>query len=392
MVEFTQYLEDQQKSLVTPCYIFSKKIIFQQILKLKELLPDGIELLYSLKANSNIEILRCIEPHVDGFDVSSRGELEKLLRRVSTSKYLSYVGVGKTLFDITFALERFNNLVVVVESIEEFVEVSTWAKELGNRIKILLRLQLSEVYLASGRKLNNRFSQFGIHQNEVMAHFGNLMDNPNIELLGFHYHPGSNFLDPQLIISNLNILFNFVELIRQRFGYRPEQLNLGGGFGIPYFSGQSPFDLFQFGEALKGELSTRSEDIFGSAKLIFELGRFVLGPAGCFVSRVLRTKVVNQKKIVVMDGGFSQNLALVGFDQIIKKSAPLKVWARSTGDLERVSLVGPSCYSADVWAEDIYLPKLDVGDLIYVPNSGAYGKAFSPTSFLCGVVPEEVLI
>lgn len=388
------YLNENLSNLSTPCYIYSKDKLDGQIERLRENLPPETKILYSLKANPNSDVLGHLKNLVDGFDVSTPGEAARIFEIVKSPNYLSYVGPAKTKEDIATVLRDFPHAHVVVESTEEFHEVSNLGRSLNAKINVMIRLQMSMVYLASGRKVKEHFSQFGMAEDEVEREFRNYFDAPFVNLLGFHCHAGSNFLSHSLVKSNLEIFLDFVEKLVVRFKFYPQMVNLGGGFGLPVFPGQTEFDLFEFCKLLEQDLSQRKKnEYFRQVNFIFELGRYISGPAGIFLTRVLRKKKLGQRSVAILDGGFSQNMGLVGFDQIIKKRHVFRVLGYSKDRPEElVTLVGPSCYSADVLAEDILLPRLEVGDHICVSHSGAYGKSFSPTDFLCGKKPGEFLI
>lgn len=388
------YLKENSKTLLTPCYIYSRNKLNDQIDRLRANLPPETKILYSLKANPNSDILGHLKNLVDGFDISTPGEAARILEIEKSPNYLSYVGPAKTKEDIAAVLRFFPNTHVVVESTEELHEVSKLGRSLNLDINVMIRLQMSMTYLASGRKLKEHFSQFGITEDEVEREFQYYLDVPFVNLLGFHCHSGSNCLNHRLVISNLAVFLDFVEKLVVKFRFSPQLVNLGGGFGIAVFPEQTEFDLPEFCRLLGRELSQRKKNEYlNQVKFIFELGRYISAPAGVFVMSVLRKKKVGPRIVVVLDGGFSQNMGLVGFDQIIKKRRAFRFLGPVDDRSEElVTLVGPSCYSADVLVEDIMLPRLEVGDRLFVCNSGSYGKSFSPTDFLCGKKPGEFFI
>ncbi|MBK8204714.1 MAG: hypothetical protein IPK68_21220 [Bdellovibrionales bacterium] len=388
------YLNENLSKLLTPCYIYSRDKLNDQIHRLRENLPLETKILYSLKANPNSDILGHLKNLVDGFDISTPGEAARILEIEKSPNYLSYVGPAKTKADIATVLKDFPHTHVVVESTEELHDVSKLGRSLNLKINVMIRLHMSMAYLASGRKVKEHLSQFGITEHEVEREFRYYLAAPFVNLLGFHYHAGSNYLNHSLVISNLVIFLDFVERLAVEFRFSPQLVNLGGGFGLAVFPGQSEFDLPGFCRLLARDLSQRKKNEYlKQANFIFELGRYISAPAGIFVMKVLRKKKIGQRSVAILDGGFSQNMGLVGFDQIIKKRHVFRVLGHPDDRPEElVTLVGPSCYSADVLVEDIMLPCLEVGDYIFVCNSGAYGKSFSPTEFLCGKKPGEVFI
>ena len=170
-------------------------------------------------------------------------------------------------------------------------------------------------------------------------------------------------------------------------------LNIGGGFGIPYFPGEQPLDVAAVGGNL-GRLANEVKKYLPQAKVVVELGRYLVGEAGIYVCRVIDRKVSRGRVFLVTDGGLHHHLAASGnFGQVIRKNYPVIVGNRAgDGVRETVSVVGPLCTPLDLLAEGMELTTADVGDLIVVLQSGAYGLTASPTAFLSHPAPAEVLV
>ena len=170
-------------------------------------------------------------------------------------------------------------------------------------------------------------------------------------------------------------------------------LNLGGGFGIPYFPGEQALDIAPIGANLAA-LAERARTDFPQAELIIELGRYLVGEAGIYVTRIVDRKVSRGQTFLVTDGGLHQHLSASGnFGQVIRKNYPVAIGNKMLGqNRETVSIVGPLCTPLDLLAERMELPIADIGDLVVIFQSGAYGLTASPQAFLGHPAGVEVLV
>ena len=224
---------------------------------------------------------------------------------------------------------------------------------------------------------------------ELLADIGRMQ----LAFEGFHIYCGSQNLKADAICE---AQYKSVELAVQlaRFAPGPVRvLNIGGGFGIPYFPGESPLDLTPIGRTLS-ELSQTVASSLPGAHLVIELGRYLVGEAGIYVCRVLDRKVSRGRPFLVTDGGLHHHLAASGnFGQVIRKNYPVVIGNRMTADTTEIaSIVGPLCTPLDLLADQMDLPQAEPGDLVVVFQSGAYGASASPIGFLSHPMPVEVLV
>ena len=170
-------------------------------------------------------------------------------------------------------------------------------------------------------------------------------------------------------------------------------LNIGGGFGIPYFPGERPLDIAAVGSNLARLLEGMTRRL-SQARVVIELGRYLVGEAGIYICCVIDRKISRGQVFLVTDGGLHHHLAASGnFGQVIRKNYPVVVGNKAMGrEREIASVVGPLCTPLDLLSDNMEMAKAEVGDLIVVFQSGAYGLTASPTSFLSHPVPEEVLV
>jgi diaminopimelate decarboxylase len=354
-------------------------------------LPADIHLHYAIKANPMPSLVQHLAGLVDGFDVASAGELKMVLDTPMPPEKISFAGPGKTEQALRQAAAA--GIVVNLESEREMEILARVGVSLGLRPKVAVRVNPDFELKSSGMKMGGGAKQFGVDAERVPAMLQRMQDLP-LEFYGFHIFSGSqNLRAAALIEAQLNTF----DLARRLAASAPgpvKLLNLGGGFGIPYFPGEQPLDLNAVGEHLAGLMPDARRD-FPVAEFVIELGRYLVGEAGIYVSRIIERKVSRGQIFLITDGGLHHHLAASGnFGQVIRKNYPVVVGNRvaSEIDAEIASVVGPLCTPLDVLADKMPLGHAREGDLIAVLQSGAYGLTASPTAFLGHPAPVEVLI
>ena len=210
---------------------------------------------------------------------------------------------------------------------------------------------------------------------------------------GFHAYPGSQNLRGEVIAESLRRTVDMVLRLAQDAPAPVRYVNLGGGWGIPYFPGERRLDLAPVAEAL-AQATARLAQGLPAAELVLELGRYLVGEAGIYVARVLDRKVSRGQVFLVTDGGMHHHLAASGnFGQVIRRNYPVAIGNRlQSAERESASVVGPLCTPLDVLAEKLELAVAQPGDLVVVFQSGAYGATASPQTFLGHPACVEVLV
>jgi diaminopimelate decarboxylase len=209
---------------------------------------------------------------------------------------------------------------------------------------------------------------------------------------GLHIFAGSQALDPQAIIETQAATLALAGKLADEIGVAPPLVNLGGGFGIPYFPGEVPIDVQAIGNALSGSLESRPASL-GGTRFAIELGRWLVGESGVYLTRVIDRKESRGEIFLVVDGGLHHQLAATGnLGTVVKRNYPVAVAAATEGTpMETVSVVGPLCTPLDRLADRVTLPVAGAGDMVAVFMAGAYGLTASPTAFLGHGLPREVL-
>ena len=217
---------------------------------------------------------------------------------------------------------------------------------------------------------------------------------------GLHCYIGSQILSANIIIdTQMRILDMMTNLAKAaRLDLDNCTFNIGGGFGIPYFTGDTELDITAVGDALSTQVDQLKQSL-GAVRVAVETGRYIVGNAGIYIARVIDRKQSRGKTYLVVDGGLNHHLAATGnLGQVIRRNYPIRALAvssdptQATDKLETVSIVGPLCTPLDVLANDIELPHLNVGDYVAVLQSGAYGFSASPHGFLGHGPPIELLL
>jgi len=374
----------------TPFYAYDRALVTGRVQSLRAHLPQGVELHYSIKANPMPALVQHLAGLVDGLDVASAGEMRVALDTGIDPANISFAGPGKRDAELTQAVAA--GVCVHAESEREIRALARIGGELGIAPLLVLRINPDFELKGSGMRMGGGAKQFGIDAEDaprLLALAGEL----GLDVLGFHIFSGSQSLKADAIVETQARTVDLA-LELAMVGPSPvRMLNIGGGFGIPYFPGEARLDLAPIGDGLAVQ-AARVREALPQARLSIELGRYLVGEAGVYVSRVIDRKISRGQVFLVTDGGLHHHLAASGnFGQVIRKNYPVAIGNRvEGGEREPVSVVGPLCTPLDLLAERMELPSADVGDLVVVFQSGAYGLSASPGGFLSHPDAVEALV
>ncbi len=374
----------------TPFYAYDKRVLAERVALLHAHLPKQIRLHYAIKANPMRELVRYMAGLVDGLDVASAGELAAALAAGTEPEEISFAGPGKKPEEIRAAIEA--GILLNVESPAEVERVADAAKALGRPARLAVRVNPDFELKSSGMKMGGGPKQFGVDAEDVprlLAEIGRL----GLGFEGFHIYSGSQNLKAEAICESQRKTFDLAVRLAGSAPRPVKVVNIGGGFGIPYFPGEQPLDLAPIGENLLA-LVAEARTALPGARLVVELGRYLVGEAGVYVCQVVDRKVSRGHVFLVTDGGLHQHLAASGnFGQVIRKNYPVVIGNRVRGGPREVaSVVGPLCTPLDLLADRMELAEAHPGDLVVVFQSGAYGLTASPLGFLGHPPPAEVLV
>ena len=241
-------------------------------------------------------------------------------------------------------------------------------------------------------KMGGLGTQFGVDHEQVPALVRELID-AGAEWRGLHIYAGSQALSADALIDLERETVALAASIAQGVGRTPPTVNLGGGFGIPYFAGDRPLDLEAVGSALGKTLESRAE-ILANTQFAIELGRWLVGEAGVYLTRIVDRKVSRGKTFLVTDGGLHHMLAASGnFGQLLRRNYPVAIAGRFGAEPEEEqTIVGCLCTPLDLLADEATLPRAEVGDLVAIFCAGAYGLSASPSGFLSQPAASEMLV
>lgn len=379
-----------QRVGTTPFYAYDRRQIRERVLLLRQHLPEAIQIHYALKANPMPAVVHHVASLVDGMDVASGQELATALNTGMPPERVSFAGPGKSDAELSCAVAA--GVLINLESEEEMRRVVRISDRLRIAALVAIRVNPDFELKHSGMKMGGGPKQFGVDAERVPDMLKEL-GSSGLRFQGFHFYAGSQILNADAINEAFAKTISLATDLAQHAPDDVRLLNLGGGFGIPYFAHEQPLDISRVGAFLHQQVSIVQKAL-PQATLVTELGRYLVGEAGIYVCRVLEKKTSRGQTYLITDGGMHHHLAATGnFGQVLRKNYPVLIGNRaSESSLETVSIVGPLCTPLDVLAERIELPRAEVGDLVVVLQSGAYGSTASPAAFLSHPLAREVLI
>jgi diaminopimelate decarboxylase len=376
----------------TPFFAYDRSLLSGRVAHLRASLPPAIQLHFSVKANPMPALVQHMAGLVDGFDVASASEMRVALDTTMAPAAVSFAGPGKTDAELTQAIAA--GVVLSLESPTEAARAARIGDALGLRPRVLLRINPDFEMKSSGMKMGGGARQFGVDAEQAPALLR------EIGALGLDFHglqifSGSQSLSVSTIVEAQSSTFELARRLADDAPAPVVLLNIGGGFGIPYFAGEAALDLRPIADNLDAWLP-RMRDALPQANVAIELGRYLVGEAGVYVTRVTDRKVSRGQVFLVTDGGMNHQLAASGnLGQVIRKNYPVAIGTRMEApaeETETVNIVGPLCTPLDILADRMPLPQAGVGDLVVVFQSGAYGPSASPSGFLSRPAAAEVLV
>ena len=364
----------------TPFYAYDKGLLTKRVEQLRTALPTQIKLHYAMKANPMPALVGHMARLVDGIDVASVGELKTALDAGADPEEISFAGPGKTDAELYQAVAA--GILINVESFREIPILAAASRTLGLPARIAVRVNPDFELKSSGMKMGGGPKQFGVDAEQVpelLAKIG----QAGLAFEGFHLFAGSQNLRADAIIEAQRKCFDLAVRLAEHAPAPVKFLNLGGGFGIPYFPGEQRLDLAPIGDNLT-QLVKEAETLLPDAHIVIELGRYLVGEAGIYICRILDRKVSRGQVYLVTDGGLHHHLSASGnFGQVIRKNYPVTIGNRMDDtEHETASVVGPLCTPLDLLGDRMSLAKAEPGDLVVIFQSGAYGASASPQTFL----------
>ncbi|MEL6541148.1 MAG: pyridoxal-dependent decarboxylase, exosortase A system-associated [Pseudomonadota bacterium] len=374
----------------TPLFVYSRDHLDARMARLRSVLPDQIGVNYAIKANPHPDAISHMEPLVDGFDIASAGELRLALSIGIDPRRISFAGPGKRDDELEPAIAA--GVTLNCESEGEAERALSIGQRIGKAPRVAIRVNPDFELKGSGMKMGGGAKPFGVDAERV-PDLARVLIAEGAEWRGLHIFTGSQTLSSDAIIEAQCNVLNLAAELTQTSGVTLPKLNMGGGFGIPYFPKESALDLDAVGAALTDMVEDLPEPLL-ETELCLELGRYLVGEAGVYLCRIIDRKVSHGVTYLVTDGGLHHQLAASGnFGTVVRRNYPVAIASRFDAEADdEVNVVGCLCTPLDRLADKALLPRAEVGDLVAVFCAGAYGATASPSGFLGHGPAAEILI
>ncbi|UYW30483.1 type III PLP-dependent enzyme [Methylorubrum extorquens] len=386
-------LTDLAKEFGTPLFVYDADTMRRIYRALCAALAGFAEVDFSVKANPNPAVIRVFSQEGAGAEIASGAEFNAAIRAGVPPEKILFAGPGKGAADLDRVIGGGIGE-IHLENREEIVRVAAAAERHGVHVRVALRINPGATAQGGAMRMGGKPSPFGFDEEDIEAAIDTVEAAPRLRLVGLHLFAGTQGLKADTLLGQWRYGLGLAARIANRIGRPLETIDLGGGLGIPYFSGDTALDLGAIRAGLPDLIATlRADPLMASARVVLEPGRYLTGPAGVYVARVLAVKESRGSRFVITDGGMHHHLAASGnLGQIVKRDFPLVAVTDASGERAATAVVGPLCTPLDMLARAAPLPSLAEGDLVAVLQSGAYGLTASPMGFLSHPTPAEVLV
>lgn len=379
----------------TPFYLYHAGMLADRVHRVREALGKGFEVSFSVKANPSLAVGQVIKEAGAGAEVASAGELAVAEAAGFAPEDILFAGPAKTDDELRRAV-RSGILAINVESLGEIDRLAAVAESEGKEAGVGLRLNPEAQLMGSGMRMGGTVGQFGLDQSDLAEAAARVKSHPQLKLRGIHVYTATQVFEADPLVEHCRNIAELALQAANAAGEPLEMVDFGGGFGVPYFEKDGEFELERFAEGFREAITPyKSDERLARARMIFELGRYLVADAGLYVTRAVDVKEVRGKTFVVTDGGMNHHLTATGnMGQVFRKPYPLLNLSRPDADAEEaeVAIAGPCCTPLDMFGTSLPLASAEVGDLIGVFYSGAYGYSASNLGFLSHPTPAEVMM
>jgi len=370
----------------TPLYLYDSNIILDRIKRIQIGFP-GFRLLYSIKSNPNIAIASLMAKSGLGAEIASEGELKVAKRAGFSAQEIAVAGPGKRQEDLKAYINAGVGM-VHLESQRELELINGIAEKSKTNLPIVVRVNAAYALQDVHERMGGVSSQFGIPEEDVV----NIMISNRskyIDYIGFHSYGGSQVLNQSVLLQHFKYVANMSKRIAAEVDFDLQLINFGGGFGIPYHTGQQPIDIKILGKEIVAALGEIFPSGTNKPTFYIELGRYLVAESTLFVVEILDVKACRGTTFVITDGGIN-NFARPAMPWATQHSCVL-VSKLSNSPTGKYKVVGPLCQPSDVLCERVELADPQPGDFLAIFNAGAYGYTLSPQLYHSKPTPREVL-
>lgn len=378
----------------SPLYVYDLAQLDRAAADLTKSLPQPSTTLYSLKANPHPGIVRQLRATGCEVEVSSVGELRSALTAGATGADVLYTGPGKTYAELEQAISagiiRFS-----VESFGDMDRIGLAAERLGTDVAVILRVNAANALSGGGLRMTGKASQFGIDAHDLVTNWSLDRVSPRVEVIGLHFFPITNSQDEKRLIEEFGNSVEVAASLARLCGIKLKLLDIGGGFAAPYATDGARTSYPALGQAVEKHLDTFIPRWRQDCQVAFESGRRLVAECGTLLTTVVDVKVSRDQTFVVLDGGINVLGGMSGLGRLLPMNArptDRALGVDMAGPPTRVTLVGPTCTPTDVLGRGVRLATVQAGDVLAIPNVGAYGLSASLMGFLSRPLPAEVLV
>ena len=370
----------------TPLYAYSRAAMDEAVRRVRATSPPGTGVYYSLKANPHPGVVNALSALVDGFDVCSMAEMETALNAGTPPERVLFTGPAKTREEAASALAA--GVPVTVESLGQADLLAGTARGLGVAGRAVVRLNTPYPGRVDGAPAS--LNHFGVGTDDV-AEVVRLLRGSPLALSGLHLFWGSQYTDAAVVHAARKHAMERAGALAAEFGLALDFVSIGGGIAMPWCSEDPAVDWAGLQDP---GLVPALPDELGSAAVVCEYGRSLIGPAGSLLTTVLDTKTIDGRRYVLVDAGMNHVMLasrLIAGGGRGEPSVRVVAPPRRQRDVGPATVTGPLCSQLDVLAENVLLPEVEVGDLLVLDGVGAYGPSFSPAGFLSRDKAREVV-
>ncbi len=376
----------------TPCFVYFIDQLRARIAHLRGAFGGRFALSYAVKSNPNPGVLSRLHGQVDSLDVSSGGEVVRARAAGWPGAKLSFTGPAKTASELRAAIEH-GVAEIVLESVDEARLLNESCVRAHKTQGVLVRIAPKKVPRGFGVSMSGAATQFGIDEEDIDGAIAAIQALPGLEVRGLHIYSGTQCLRADAIAENYEIFIDLFRRVCETHRLRPQRLIFGSGIGIPYYENDKPVDLAAVAARVNPALDQLAHRL-GNPQLVLETGRYLIGEAGVYLTRVIRKKSSRGAEICLCDGGMNHHLGAAGHlgTVLFRNYRMFRLGAPSDGVSRPYNLVGPLCTSIDSFGRQVQLPEINAGDVVGIECSGAYGVTASPIHFISHPPPRELLV
>lgn len=378
----------------SPLYVYDGDVIGRRYGALARAVEGFAEVYYSIKANPNPAVARLMVDRGAGLEIASGAELRLALRAGARPERILFAGPGKGAEELECAIAQGIGE-IHLESFEEIAAVAATARRLSRTVDVAIRVNPAAAAQGGAMRMGGKPAAFGFDEEILGEVADGIAAHPELNLTGLHLFAGTQILDADVLLTQWRHGLGLAAQLGRHAGRPLGSIDLGGGLGIPYHQGDASLDLARLAAgAARLQTERRGDPLTAPARIVIEPGRYLVGPAGVYLSTVRAVKVSRGHRFVIADGGMHHHLAASGnLGQVIKRDYPIVAATRlDAAPVSPATLAGPLCTPLDTLARQTALPELATGDALAVLQSGAYGLSSSPVGFLSHPMPAEVLV